>query len=667
MNSRQGFIYPLIFLFCTVYVSACHSQTGKAVKGKAVHTNRLINSTSPYLLQHAYNPVDWFPWGEEALQKAKEEGKLLIISVGYAACHWCHVMEHESFEDSTVANLMNEHFVSIKVDREERPDIDQIYMNAAYLTAGKGGWPLNAIALPDGRPLFAATYFPKKDWLRMLNFFIKKKSETPEELEDAARKMTEGIQEINLAEMQLSKNEWEIEVLNKTADQLLSAMDVKKGGLKEAPKFPMPSMHRFLLRHHFLSEDPKSLEAVTTTLDEMAKGGIYDQVGGGFARYSTDAIWKVPHFEKMLYDNSQLVSLYSEAYQLTKNPEYKRIVFESLEFIQRELTDPSGGFYSSLDADSEGEEGKFYVWTQEEIEQILGEEAKYILELYNVKAEGNWEGHNILYKSKSNKDVALSFDLSDSQFEKILQRAKKKLLKAREERVRPGLDDKVLTSWNALMIMGYLDAYRAFGEEAFLEVALKNAAFLKKNMLRKDGGLNRSYKDGKSSINGFSDDYSFLIEAFVSLYQSTFEEAWLFEAEKLMEYCLTHFYDEKTGMFYYTSDLDKALITRTREISDNVIPGANSSLAKGLFYLGTYLYREDYLGKARQMLSNVEEQILSQPAYHSNWAWLLSHLTHPPYEVAIVGENWKELRQGMDQNFLPHVFYLGGKKEGKLK
>lgn len=667
MNLKTTIISPWILLLLLFHFVSCNGQTEKAMENSHTYTNRLINSASPYLLQHAHNPVDWHPWGEEALQKAKEEDKLLIISVGYAACHWCHVMEHESFEDTTVANLMNKHFISIKVDREERPDIDQIYMNAAYMTVGKGGWPLNAIALPDGRPLFAATYFPKKDWLRMLNFFIKKKTETPDELLDAASKMTEGMQQFDLAKLELNKSSWEPAIMDAVTDELLSKMDLRKGGLKEAPKFPMPSIHRYLLRDFYLNENEESLEALNVSLKEMAYGGIYDHLRGGFARYSTDAIWKVPHFEKMLYDNSQIVSLYSEAYQLSKDPLYKKVVYESLAFVEAELLDESGGFYSSLDADSEGEEGKFYVWTEEEIDELLGEDAAYFKALYNVKTKGNWEGKNILYITNPLSEVAASFSMNESDFANNIEASKKKLLAERNKRERPGLDDKVLCSWNALMLMGYLDAYRVFGDENFFDKALKNAHFLKEHMIRKDGGVDRSYKDGKSSINGFADDYSFLIEAFVAMYQATFDENWLFEAEKLMEYSLEHFYDEQTAMFYYTSDLDDKLITRTKEIADGFIPGANSSLAKGLFFLGTYLYKEDYLEKSRQMLSNMEEQMKQEPAFHSNWAHLLTYFTHPPYEVAIVGEDWKKLRREMDANFLPNVLYLGGNSEGKLE
>jgi uncharacterized protein YyaL (SSP411 family) len=635
--------------------------------GDHPYTNQLIHSSSPYLLQHAHNPVNWYPWGQEALEKAKKEDKLLIISVGYAACHWCHVMEHESFEDTMVARLMNENFVAIKVDREERPDVDQIYMNAAYMTTGRGGWPLNAVAMPDGRPVFAGTYFPKENWIKVLNHFSGLKKDKPEALETAATQMTQGIQRMDMGSFIASEAEFDQDLLATVYQGIEKSLDFEEGGLDKAPKFPMPNIHQFLLRYHHLTGNAKALEAVMVTLDHMADGGIYDHLGGGFARYSTDEIWKVPHFEKMLYDNGQLVSLYAEAWQVTGNDRYKQVVYETLDFIEREMTSPEGGFYSSLDADSEGEEGKFYIWTKEEIESELGTDAEVFNEYYSVSTTGNWEGHNILYITKPIAKVAEKFKLTETEILEKIAAGRAKLLEKRAARIRPGLDDKTLTAWNALMLKGYVDAYRIFDDQKFLSVALKNAQFLKENMLRGDGGLNRNYKDGKSSINGFADDYSFVIDAFIALYQATFDEQWLFDADALMQYAIAHFYDEKTGMFFYTSDEDDPLITRSREVPDNVIPGSNSSLARGLFYLGTYLYKEDYLDKSRQMIRNVINSMNQEGAYYSNWAILLTHLTYQPYEVAIVGEKAAELRREWDRHFQPNAFLLGGNVEGKLE
>ncbi|MEZ4828207.1 MAG: thioredoxin domain-containing protein [Bacteroidia bacterium] len=665
MNPKLSGIF-LLLVFAVI--SSCNSQTGKnANKGKPPGANHLINSTSPYLLQHAHNPVEWYPWGEEALEKAKSENKLLIISIGYAACHWCHVMEHESFEDTAVARIMNENFVSIKVDREERPDIDQIYMNVAYLTTGKGGWPLNAIAMPDGKPLFAATYFPKEEWLRLLNHFIGLKQNEETKLQEVSQQITEGIQRIDYGDFIQKETTFSPEKMERVAKQLISEMDFNLGGLKKAPKFPMPNIHQFLLRYHTMTGDEDALKMATTTLDKMAAGGIYDHLGGGFARYSTDEFWKVPHFEKMLYDNGQLVSLYAEAYQLTRNPLYRQVVEETLAFIDREMTGPSGEFYSSLDADSEGEEGKYYLWTHGEIDSLLVDDASSFLAFYNVTPAGNWEGKNILYRRETSQAAAERLGFPEDTFDSLINHSRKMLLEQRNFRVRPALDDKSLTAWNAMMLKGYVDAYRVFGNDEYLQIAIENANFIRKKQMQKDGRLYRSYKKGKSSINGFADDYGFTIEAFVALYQATFDEQWLFAADQLMLYSLAHFYDEKGGMFYYTSKDDEKLITRSREITDNVIPASNSSLAKGLFLLGTYLYKEEYIQRARNMLSGVSENVEKESAYFTNWGILQSWFTWPPYEVAIVGPNAESLRREWEKTYLPNVFLLGGKTEGKLE
>ncbi|MEL6697337.1 MAG: thioredoxin domain-containing protein [Bacteroidota bacterium] len=662
-------IVPLLtgcfFLFLVI---ACQSQTHQSMDAKDhLHTNRLIETSSPYLLQHAHNPVDWYPWGEEALAKAQKENKLLLISIGYAACHWCHVMEHESFEDTAVAAIMNKYFVPIKVDREERPDVDQIYMNAALLTTGRGGWPLNAFALPDGKPFFAGTYFPKDQWVRVLEYFADLQANRPEELLKNAAKLTEGLQQMEYTELVEAPSEFTLAQATQAFESTVSKIDMRKGGLDRAPKFPMPAIHEFLLDYHYYTQNKQALAAVKVTLDEMAMGGIYDQVGGGFARYSTDAIWKVPHFEKMLYDNGQLVSLYAQAFQLTQDPYYEEIVRETLTFIERELTDENGGFYSSLDADSEGEEGKFYVWDAKEIEELLGKDAAAFSAYYNVEERGNWEGSNILFITETKEKVAQTYGITVSDLEEVIKKGKKVLLAARAHRIRPGLDDKILTSWNALMLKGYVDAYKALGDRKYLETALKNADFLVRNQFKSDGSLYRNFKDGTSAISAFADDYSLLIEAFVALYQATFDAQWLEKAAQLMEYALAHFYDASTGTFFYTSDLDDPLVSRTRELSDNVIPGSNSSFTKGLFLLGTYLYKQDYLDKSTQLLSNAMPNLAKEASFFASYGSVLLHYVYPPYEVAIVGDNYEELRKEMDLKFIPRMFLLGGKEEGKLE
>jgi uncharacterized protein YyaL (SSP411 family) len=631
-------------------------------------TNKLINETSPYLLQHAHNPVNWYPWGDEALEKAKIENKLIIISVGYAACHWCHVMEHESFENEEVAKFMNENFVAIKVDREERPDVDQVYMNAVQILIGRGGWPLNCIALPDGKPLYGGTYFPKDDWMSVLTQIKDYVDKNPEKARLQAESLVEGIKSSELVELNKKKVNFSSNDLNTIFANWKGLIDYELGGYKRAPKFPLPIGYQYLLQYSELTNNKEALKAVTLTLDEMIKGGIYDQIGGGFARYSTDKYWKAPHFEKMLYDNSQLVTLYSQAYQKTKNKNYKQCIVQSLEFIKRELTSEEGGFYSSLDADSEGEEGKFYVWKYEEIEKILGTETDFFTEYYNIEKRGNWEkGNNILLRKKEDAFFSKKYKLSEVQLRQIVDNVNEKLLLERAKRIRPGLDDKILTSWNALMLKGYVDAYRVFDKDEYLEVALKNASFIQSKLMKDDNSLFRNYKNGKASINGFLDDYAFSIQAFISLYQATFDEKWLNLAKNLTEYTLVHFYDNETGMFYYTSDMDPALVARKMEVADNVIPASNSEMAKNLYILGHYFYEKDYLKKSKQMLNNVIVSTKTGGPYYANWDILMAWVVSEPYEISIIGENHQKVRKEFDKNYLPNVFYLGGEKEGSLQ
>ncbi|UQD56758.1 thioredoxin domain-containing protein [Flavobacterium sp. K5-23] len=663
-------IIHYIIMICTISVfSSCKGQTKEPKVTVQTHqfTNELIHESSPYLLQHAHNPVNWYPWGEKAFQKAKEENKLVIISIGYAACHWCHVMEHESFEDVEVANYMNEHFICIKVDREERPDVDQVYMTASQLLTGSGGWPLNALALADGKPFYAGTYFPKNNWLKMLRYFVEIQNKNPQSLIDQAQKVTEGVK--NTENISFTKEESIVTIadLNTVFNKWKSNIDFRKGGSYSVPKFPMPSNWEYLLQYHSLTKDPKALKAVTATLDNMAFGGIYDQLGGGFSRYATDANWLVPHFEKMLYDNAQLVSLYSHAYQLTKNPLYKTIVYETLAFIEKELTSPEGGFYSSLDADSDGEEGKYYVWTYEELNSVLGEDAYLFSEYYNITKSGNWEhGKNILHRKLSDTEIAVKNHLSIEKLQSIINNCKTKLVNIRSSRIKPRLDDKILTSWNGLMLKGYIDAYRAFGEEKFLKTALKNAAFLNNNTIGKTNEIQRNYKNNKATINGLLDDYAFTISAFISLYQATFDEKWLYKAKNLNDYAITHFFDSKSGMFFYTHNDYSDLIARKMEVADNVIPASNSEMAKNLFFLSLYFDNANYIQKSKQMITNVQKDIHKDIPFYSNWGIAELQLLRKPYEVAIVGDEFEKVRKAFDKNYFPNVIFLGGKNEGTL-
>lgn len=626
--------------------------------------NRLIHQTSPYLLQHANNPVDWYPWGEEALTKAKEENKLILVSIGYSACHWCHVMEHESFEDQAVADIMNEHFVCIKIDREVRPDIDQIYMDAVQLMTGSGGWPLNCFCLPDQRPIYGGTYFKKEDWKSILKNLADYWKEKPEDAIGYAVRLTEGV---NRSE-QLVKIEGEHSFNKNDLSEIFDAwkrtFDLVDGGFNRAPKFPLPNNWQFLLRYAHLMKDDAAHTASRITLEKMAFGGIYDHIGGGFARYSVDGKWHIPHFEKMLYDNAQLVSLYSEAYQYTPDPLYKKVVFECLEFIEREMTSPEGAFYSAIDADSEGVEGKFYSFTKDEIKSILGEEADFFNTYYQVTEEGNWheEETNVFFRKFDNAELSAQFGISEQILESKISAAKAKILEARSKRVRPGLDDKILASWNGLMLKAYADAYRVFAEPEFLVKAQKNAQFILENLIV-DQKLLRVYQknpDQKEPNAAFLDDYALVIEGFISLYESCFDEKHLELARKLSDMAISEFYDELSGMFFYTAKSGEQLIARKQEILDNVIPASNSVMAQNLFKLGHFYDNSNYLNISKQMLINVKPRIKSYASGFSNWASLLLVHVFGVYEIAITGPSAEEKRKEIEKYYIPNKILLGG-------
>jgi uncharacterized protein YyaL (SSP411 family) len=663
----KNIIY-LVFLSLFGLINLTFGQTQNRDLKPFTYTNELIHESSPYLLEHAHNPVNWYPWGQRALDKAKREHKMLIISIGYAACHWCHVMEHETYEDTAVARLMNKYYVAIKVDREERPDIDQVYMTASQLITGSGGWPLNVLALPNGKPFYAGTYFPKNEWIKMLNFYIRLNKKSPDEIAKQALAVTNGIRSSGTVSFKAKDATFTMNNLNLQFKNIEPGIDYKMGGATRAPKFPMPANWEYLLRYYKVSHNDNALKAVRTTLDHIAFGGIYDQLGGGFARYSTDADWHVPHFEKMLYDNAQLSGLYTHAWQLTKNPLYKQVVYQTLGFVSRELTSPQGGFYSSLDADSEGEEGKYYVWTAAEIDAILERDASLFKMYYNITNAGNWEhGKNILFKSETDDVTAKEYHLSVSELQYKINVDKVKLFAVRNKRVKPGLDDKILTSWNALMLKAYAEAYRAFGDKRFLTAALNNANFLERHAVGTHGEIARNYKNGHSSVNGLLDDYAFTISAFIELYQATFDEKWLIEAKKISGYALTHFYDAKSGMFFYTNNEHANLISRKMELEDNVIPASNSQMAINLFELGQYFYKDDYVNKAKQMLENVKDNLTKNIFFYANWGLLEEAFVSPPYEVAIVGNEYSAMRAKIDKNYLPGVLLSGGHGEGTLK
>jgi len=621
--------------------------------------NRLQHETSPYLLQHAENPVDWYPWGDEALKKAKAEDKPILLSIGYSACHWCHVMAHESFEDDATAVMMNDLFVNIKVDREERPDIDDIYMQATQIfLRGGGGWPMTAFLTPDGKPFHAGTYYPKEPRYGMPSFqqvmqAVHDAYQTRrDEIETSASKVVEYIQS-QAVEMDDSDAYFTESLLAKAAQQLVSQADMIHGGLHGGqPKFPSPMNLEYLLRYVAHTNDKSVLHVVTFTLRKMAQGGIYDQLGYGFHRYSVDAEWLVPHFEKMLYDNAQLARLYLHAYQLTKDDFFATIAHQILTYIEREMLDPSGGFYSAQDADSEGEEGKFFVWRPQEIEEVLSahlspEKIQSIMNYWDVTAGGNFEGHNILNINDELDEHDLDAD--------TLETARKLLFEHRETRIKPERDEKILAAWNGMMLAAFAEAARVFANENYLQIAERNAAFLLNELSMPDGRLYRTYKAGKSKLNGYLEDYACVVDGLLELYQTNFDATLFTHAQRLTDHVLDHFTSDDGGGFYDTSDDHETLVARPRSLQDNAVPSGNSMLAYNLMRLAAYTGNTKYETAAmpifRQTLAAVQQ-------YPSAFGQVLSAydlLIRRGIEVAMVGKRDTDIFNLVQTSFLPRI------------
>jgi uncharacterized protein len=631
--------------------------------------NRLQQASSPYLQQHADNPVDWYEWGDEALEKAKKENKPLLISIGYASCHWCHVMEKESFMDEELAAIMNKNFICIKVDREERPDIDAVYMNACQLlTGGKGGWPLNAFALPDGKPFFAGPYYKKNNWKKLLQQVSTAYKEQNKKVVLQALSLANEIAKNELQflppddeEVKISRDRYSV-----FFDSLYARLDLANGGLKGQVKFPMAIAGEFLLQYHYFTGDKKALDALNTSLSKMAAGGIYDHIGGGFARYSTDSLWRVPHFEKMLCDNAQLMSLYAHAAQVTQNELYKQVTEEIASFAKRELLAPNGGFYSSVNAGNE-EEGSYYVWNYNDVVNILGEnEGKQVASYYNITPAGNWKnGNNILYTTFTPGEFAIKNQLS-SGFTSTLASARKKLTNARNKREKPHIDDKILVSWNALMLKGFLDAFAATGKTDYLQTAIGTAAFLQKNMLQANGQLWRSYQGGKTSIPGFLDDYALLSSAYIKLYQHTFNKHWLLLARKITDYAIKNFYDEKKGIFNYTENRSKEIVARLTDLHDNVIPSSNAVMAETLCRLGVFFDEGNYLQIGRQMIHRITFiNNINIPSF-TYWHNLAGLLANETAEVVIMGKDALQKNTEMQKSYLPDCLFMGAVQEENL-
>ncbi len=626
--------------------------------------NHLKGQHSPYLLQHVRNPVDWYPWGEEALEKARAENKPLLVSIGYSACHWCHVMERESFEDEEVAYLMNKDFVCIKVDREERPDIDHLYMGAVQMVSGHGGWPLNCFAMPDGRPFWGGTYFPKEQWKTILSRVATLYHDNHDDVLKQAENLTKGVAQSSLVVAGKEKPAFSRKQLLNMASNLMEYMDDKEGGTVGAPKFPLPNNFSFLMHVAVREEKPEMLRQVVLSLDKMAMGGIYDQIGGGFARYATDKEWRVPHFEKMLYDNGQLVSLYANAWKVTGSPLYRDVVYDTVAFVDRELTSPEGVFYSALDADSEGEEGKYYVWTADELDALLGADAPLVKNYYLVGGKGLWEGRkNILMREEDAESFAMKHDMNPEDFRKVLARAREKLLAARSKRVPPGLDDKVLTSWNALMIEGMADAAAAFGDEGFLVKARRAADHLIAHAMRDSGKLYRNLVGTKAKIDGFLEDYALFAKALLRLSEVSGENAYLLKAQKLADYVMKHFSSEQSNMFSFSSDHSEKLAAPHFELFDNVIPASNSVMARVLFYLANCFENPEWGQRSSNMLRDMQDKLVKYSSSFSNWGTLLMHHTRPFHTVVIAGPDALSRAAELNARYLPDAIVVAAEKE----
>jgi len=604
--------------------------------------NRLQYETSPYLLQHADNPVDWYAWGDEAFEKARSEDKPILLSVGYSACHWCHVMAHESFEHEPTAKMMNELYVNIKVDREERPDVDDVYMQAVQAMTRGGGWPMTVFLLPDGRPFYGGTYYPLEPRFGMPAFrqiltgvadaFKNRRAE----VEQAASSLTQSLDR-DLMGIGGDVSDLNAELLDTAAKGLLQNFDSEHGGFGGAPKFPNPMNLEFLLRSYSRAGDTKALEAATFTLIKMARGGIYDQIGGGFHRYSVDAIWLVPHFEKMLYDNAQLSRVYLHAWQATGDGFFKRIAEEIDDYILREMTDSSGGFYSTTDADSEGEEGKFFVWSKDELENLLGDDAEVAIEYWGVSSHGNFEGHNILYVPNDELVSARRLGLSVDELRAKLASIKDKLYATRTHRVHPGLDDKMLTAWNGMMLASLAEAARVLDRADYREAAARNGDFILRELMTADGRLLRTHKKGESKINAYLEDYGNLIDGLLELYQTTFDERWFVTARKLADYVLEHFAASEGG-FFDTSDVHETLIVRPRNLQDNATPSGNALMARGLLRLAAYTGDSRYDEAARRMLRLLSEALRQYPQAFGESLNAVDTLVGGLDEVVIVGD-----------------------------
>ena len=652
----------ILTLFLIVLFMSCQQNT--AQNEEYPFTNDLINETSPYLLQHAHNPVNWRPWNDDVFEEAKKDDKLVIISIGYSSCHWCHVMEEETFEDEKVAEIMNRDFISIKVDREERPDVDQVYMTAVQLMTGNGGWPLNVIVLPNGKPMYGGTYHTNEQWTSVLQKIHQLYKDNPQKANEYAEKVAQGIQDVNFIVPTEKTNDLSVTAINEGLSKWKSEWDLEWGGNVGREKFMLPGQLDFLLDEATIANDSTSLSFVKTTLDQMARGGIYDHVAGGFYRYSTDPKWHIPHFEKMLYDNAQLASIYAKAYTIFKKPAYKKISMETLAFLKKEMKNVDGGYFAAIDADSEGEEGKYYVWTEEELEHIIQKDYSLFKKYYSIDSSKKMEGGKIvLYQSLEDETFIKEHQTTQKHLGDLKASWKANLLEVRKNRVKPNIDDKIIVSWNALLINGYVDAYKAFGADEYLNEAKSiYNAILESAYL--DDQLIHSYKKGSKRSKGFLEDYVFMANASINLYTASMDPRHLEFAQKLIKTTLIQFKDDSSDFYRFTAD--ESLIAKIIKNDDGVIASPNAVLANSLFLLGHIEYNRDYMANAKAMLLAMQPYLRDGIRSYTHWASLQLKMTYPYYEIAVVGDNADVLRNELQQKFLANTLIVASTQESNL-
>ena len=626
-----------------------------------MHTNHLINETSVYLLQHAHNPVKWFPWNDAALKKAKDENKPILVSIGYAACHWCHVMEKESFEDEATAAMMNEYFVNIKIDREERPDLDHVYMDAVQLMIGSGGWPLNVFLTPQGKPFYGGTYFPPKEaygkisWKALLLSVHEAWDKRKNEIEAQADNLTAHLINANIFVKKNNDGNFFIqENLEIIAKNILQNADAALGGFGRAPKFPQTFCIRSLLRHYYFTKDENALKQAVLSLNKMMQGGIYDQLGGGFARYSTDAAWLAPHFEKMLYDNALLLIALSEAYQLTRDENYATCIRETMDFVEREMLSPENGFYSAIDADSEGVEGKFYTWDKKEIEKILGEDAALFCNVYNISENGNWEHTNILRLSNSINEEAVLLHTEKDILQKKINDLKQKLFAERAKRIRPQTDDKILLGWNALMITGCCKAFAALREKKYLLLAEQNIIFLEKNFKQNSNEWFHTYKNNICKYPAFLDDYAFLAEAYIHLQEVSGNEKYLLKAKEITGFVLENFSDTDSPLFSFTKISQENILLHKKEIYDGATASGNAVMAQNLLYLSVIFDKKEWKEKSEEMLFAIKNNMLQYPTSFGVWAMCFQNNVYGMNEIVVAGQNCLKGLIEVNMQFIPN-------------